>query len=172
MQPPHTYKRQQTINQHAHLGLVLDIISADLAIKPLTIIETIKMKYEYSISYWKAWHAKQHALRFLFGGRKETYNLLPEYMAAIKAANDGTRYSFKLGAINSNGETEFEGLFWAFGPSLHGFKFCKPVLTVNGIFLSGKYLGTVLTVIAKDPNGQLFPVAFALVEREKNETWG
>ena len=30
---------------------------------------------------------------------------------------------------------------------------------------------SLLTAIATDGNGQLFPVAFAIVEREKNETW-
>jgi len=71
---PHICNHHTPIKDHKQLtsalvgGLVLDIVRADLAIKPVTIIETVKMKYEYSISYWKSWHVKQHALRFLFGG--------------------------------------------------------------------------------------------------------
>ena len=51
-------------------GLIIDIVRADLDVKPVTIIEAVKLKAQYTISYWKAWQAKQHAFRFLFGAGK------------------------------------------------------------------------------------------------------
>jgi len=42
---------------------------------------------------------------------------------------------------------------------------------VDGSFLTGKYQGYLLMAVTTDANNQLFSLAFALVEREKNETW-
>ena len=42
---------------------------------------------------------------------------------------------------------------------------------MDGTFLSGKYKGTILTVVVADANDQLLPVAFAIVESESTESW-
>ena len=62
-------------------------------------------------------------------------------------------------------------VFWAFGPAVQGFSHCRPVLTMDGTFLCGKYKGTILTAIAADGNDQLLPVAFAIVENENTDSW-
>jgi hypothetical protein len=38
--------------------------------------------------------------------------------------------------------------------------------------LIGKYHGTLLIAISCDANNKLVPLAFALVERENNDSWG
>jgi len=62
-----------------------------------------------------------------------------------------------------------ERCFWAFGPCIEGFKYCKPVVQVDGTFLTGKYHATLLTTIAQDGNRNIFPLAFAIVEGETKE---
>ena len=42
---------------------------------------------------------------------------------------------------------------------------------VDGTFLIGKYRGTLMMVVAVDPEDQIVPMAFSLVEGEKNESW-
>jgi hypothetical protein len=44
---------------------------------------------------------------------------------------------------------------------------CHPVLSIDGTFLLGKYKGTLLVAISCDADNALVPLAFALVEREK-----
>jgi hypothetical protein len=38
--------------------------------------------------------------------------------------------------------------------------------------LIGKYRGTLLIAISCDANNKLVPLAFSLVERENNDSWG
>ncbi|RVW58989.1 Serine/threonine-protein phosphatase 7 long form-like [Vitis vinifera] len=66
----------------------------------------------------------------------------------------------------------FQRVFWAFHPSIEGFKHCCPVLTIDGTHLYGKYKGTVMIVMSCDGNNQLFPLAFALTEDENVDSWG
>jgi len=62
-----------------------------------------------------------------------------------------------------------ERCFWAFGPCIEDFKYCKLVVQVDGTFLTGKYHATLLTTIAQDGNRNIFPLAFAIVEGETKE---
>jgi hypothetical protein len=46
------------------------------------------------------------------------------------------------------------------------------VLSIDGTFLLGKYMGTLLVAISYDIDNTLVPLAFALVERENKDSWG
>ncbi|KAI0497022.1 hypothetical protein KFK09_023350 [Dendrobium nobile] len=70
-------------------------------------------------------------------------------------------------AINGS---RFKAIFWAFGPSINGWQHCRPVLSLDGTFLLGKYRGTLLAAVGIDANGGLFPLAFAIVESESNDS--
>ncbi|KAG9458796.1 hypothetical protein H6P81_003304 [Aristolochia fimbriata] len=61
--------------------------------------------------------------------------------------------------------------FKAFGPAIHGFQFCRPFISVDETHLYEKYKGCLLIATSFDGDNQLFPVAFALVEKENIDTW-
>ena len=61
-------------------------------------------------------------------------------------------------------------VFWSFAQTEHAFQFCRPVILVDGIFLTGKYIGTLMMAAVVDPEDQIVPMAFALVEEENNES--
>ncbi|XP_057746527.1 uncharacterized protein LOC130965781 [Arachis stenosperma] len=48
---------------------------------------------------------------------------------------------------------------------------CKPLISIDGMHLYGKYGGTLLLAIAQDGNSNILPVAFALVEGENAKSW-
>jgi hypothetical protein len=52
-----------------------------------------------------------------------------------------------------------------------GFAHCRPIISVDGTFLTGKYKGTLMTVVGMTAKNQLLSLAFALVESENNESW-
>ena len=56
--------------------------------------------------------------------------------------------------------------------SVEAFRHCRPVLSIDGTFLLGKYMGTLLVAIACDADNVLVPLAFALVDRENKDSWG
>ena len=46
------------------------------------------------------------------------------------------------------------------------------MLSIDGTFMLGKYMGTLLVAISCDADNALVPLAFALVERENKDSWG
>ncbi|GKV06937.1 hypothetical protein SLEP1_g18754 [Rubroshorea leprosula] len=48
---------------------------------------------------------------------------------------------------------------------------CRRVIGVDGAFLKGAYKGELLTAVGRDANNQMYPIAWAVVEVEKKETW-
>ncbi|GKV49409.1 hypothetical protein SLEP1_g56160 [Rubroshorea leprosula] len=48
---------------------------------------------------------------------------------------------------------------------------CRRVIGVDDAFLKGAYKGELLTTVVRDVNNQMYPIAWAVVEVEKRETW-
>ena len=63
-------------------------------------------------------------------------------------------------------------MFWSFKPSIEWFEHCRPVLSIDGTHLYGKYKGTLLIAMRCDGNNQLFPLAFSITEGENIDSWG
>jgi hypothetical protein len=62
-------------------------------------------------------------------------------------------------------------VFWSFAQMEHAFQFCRPVVLVDGTFLTKKYRGTLMMAAAVDPEDQIVPMTFALVEGKNNSSW-
>ena len=45
------------------------------------------------------------------------------------------------------------------------------MICIDGIFLTGRYKGQILTAIGVDCNNQIVPLAFAFVENENIDSW-
>ncbi|KAL6314964.1 hypothetical protein AAG906_029185 [Vitis piasezkii] len=89
---------------------------------------------------------------------------LPHFFIALEQANLGCVVISKtFPGIMENTEI-FQRVFWTFHPSIEGFKHCRPVLSIDGTHLYGKYKGTLMIAMGCDGNNQLFPLAFALTE--------
>ncbi|KAL5141829.1 hypothetical protein HKD37_09G025104 [Glycine soja] len=54
---------------------------------------------------------------------------------------------------------------------VEAFKYCKPIIQVDGTHLYGKYRGTLLMATSQDRNGGVLPLAFAVVEGETLTAW-
>ncbi|XP_028112708.1 uncharacterized protein LOC114310822 [Camellia sinensis] len=136
------------------------------------VIEDIKKTMNYSISYKKAWHARAKAIKMVFGDWDESYRQLPKFMHALQTSNPGTIVTWKH---RYTGHTTimpvFHFVFWSFKPVIDGFRYCRPVITIDGIFLYGKYTGALLVATIVTANGKILPLAFAVVDRESLESW-
>ncbi|XP_057548212.1 uncharacterized protein LOC130826660 [Amaranthus tricolor] len=85
---------------------------------------------------------------------------------AFKVKNSGA-----MGSPIDPTRVMFQRIFRAFGPSIKGFPHYRPLICIDGTHLYGKYKGTLMIAVAIDVNSQLFPLAFAVVEGESNDTW-
>ena len=140
------------------------------------IIDMVKQIFFHQVKYGKAWKAKQIAFKMLYGDWEEAYNRLPRLLGAMAATNPGMvhvvePYGEKTMMHNGRIVRVFGRAFWAFEQCVRAFEHCRPVISVDGTFLTGQYKGTLLVAIASDANNRLVPLAFALVEAENNVNW-
>uniref|UniRef100_A0A2N9EWJ4 SWIM-type domain-containing protein n=1 Tax=Fagus sylvatica TaxID=28930 RepID=A0A2N9EWJ4_FAGSY len=54
---------------------------------------------------------------------------------------------------------------------LHGFMHCRPVVSIDATHLYGKYEGKLMIAMATDANNGIYPLAFAVTEKESKNTW-
>ena len=137
---------------------------------------TVKEIFGYSVKYGKAWKAKQAAFQMLYGDWEQAYNRLPRLLGAMAATNPGMitvvePFGQKTREYKGATVRVFGRAFWAFGQCIRAFKHCRPVVSVDGTFLTGQFRGTILIAVAHDANDRLLPLAFALVTAENNDNW-
>ena len=126
----------------------------------MTLIEEL---FGYPVKYGKAWMAKANAIRMLRGDYEAAYNILPKMLAAIAHRNPGMRH--RVESIDG----VFRRAFWSFGQCIEAFTYCRPVLSIDGTFLTGKYKGTMMVAMAHSSNYNVLPVAFALVPSKHDD---
>ena len=129
-------------------------------------------KWGYEISYKKALDGKHKAIRQLFGNFSQSYIKLPRLFLVIEQANPGCVVIWKTCDINMPNTEIFQCVFWSFKPYIEGFEHCRPVMSIDGTHLYGKYKGTLLIAMGCDINNQLFPLAFVITEDENTDSWG
>ena len=91
---------------------------------------------------------------------------------AIEQTNPGCVVIWKTCEINMPNTEIFQRVFWLFKPSIEGFQYYRPVMSIDGTHLYGKYKGKLLIAMGCDENNQLFPLAFAITEGENTDRWG
>ncbi|KAF1893745.1 hypothetical protein Lal_00002267 [Lupinus albus] len=146
----------------------------DIPIKAL--VKEIGSRFGYTVTYRKAWIAKQLAISRIYGDLEGSYNELPRWLNAVQKFAPGTivRYEASrhfVGGIEDPTSFILDRVFWAFKPYIEGFAYCKPILQVDETFLTGKYTGTLLIASSQDGNRRIFLVVFAIVEGETKEAW-
>ena len=140
------------------------------------VIDLVKAIFHYKVKYGKACKAQQAAFKMLYGNWEEAYNRLPRLLLAMAATNPGMVHVVEPHGHQTlihNGRTirVFGRAFWAFEQCVRAFEHCRPVIAIDGTFLTGQYKGTLLVAIASDANNRVLPLAFALVEVKNNDNW-
>ena len=168
---------------HIHLtssvinNVIRNCVSKDPSIKVSVVRQMVKDRFGIEVTYKLAWCAKQQALLSIYGTWEDSYSLLPRFLKALQQCNPGivVEWFFKedndVGVYVRPNIRTFQRVFWAFRPSIEGFKFCKPLIAIDGTHLYGKYCHTLLTAIVEDGNKGIFALAFALVENEYITAW-
>ncbi|KAM7478613.1 hypothetical protein LguiA_026826 [Lonicera macranthoides] len=146
------------------------MVGIDPALRIGVIVVFIKEQYRYKVSYWKAWNAEQNAIETLFGNWKNSYAIMPTYLAAIAYHNEGTIYELRNNQCDDSYRV-FDKNFWALSGSIEGFVHCRPIISVDATHLRGKYNGKLFIAMAIDANEGIFPLAFGYGEEESYETW-
>ncbi|XP_025680343.1 uncharacterized protein [Arachis hypogaea] len=96
----HTCTRATISQDHSKLDsntfteAIKPLVEVDPSIRVKSVIAEVQSKFNYTISYRKAWLAKQKAVESIFGGWEASYEALPIWFEAIchkePSAVDGT----------------------------------------------------------------------------------
>jgi hypothetical protein len=119
-----------------------------------------------TVSYSKAWRAKEEVASKIRGSYEEGYKRLREYCHKIREYMPGSH-----AIVEVTTENRFRRIFIAFAPCLSGFQFCRPLIGLDGTHLKSKYLGVLLCATAVDAEGSLYPLAFGVVNNENDANW-
>ena len=137
--------------------------------RPKEIQQDIRRKLGINLSYQKAIRAKTTALQAINGTDEESYHALPKYCEDLNHNNPGSK--IVLDSTVDEAGQRFRRMFVCYSASAMGFKFCRPVLGLDGTHLNAKYRGVLLAATGLDANGCLFPLASAVVDAENDENW-
>src|SRR5512136_145527 len=83
-------------------------VVGNISFEPKSIIRHIENKFKYTISYAKAWRAKQKIIETRYGTFETSYDNLPRLLATIAQRNNNTYYDLhtlgrRVGGIGVRG---------------------------------------------------------------------
>ncbi|XP_059315746.1 uncharacterized protein LOC132066454 [Lycium ferocissimum] len=162
--------RKDHFNLNSHL-IATTLIPYIMVDPYKSVQEKIKGLHLFTPSYRKAQKGCKKAIEMVFGDFETSFKTLPRYMAALKYFNPGTVVEWEHESTTMQGEHIFKFFFWAYKPSIDGFKSCRPVISIDGTHLYGKYEMKLLIAVGIDANNNIFPLAYAIVARESFESW-
>ncbi|XP_061999021.1 uncharacterized protein LOC133716327 [Rosa rugosa] len=159
------YQNHKRLGSKVISTIMADKVRSDPLIKPKDIVKHFKHDYGFDIPYHMAYRGKEAANKMLHGSEAFGYSLLPWYINTLKRTNPGSY------CILDSLDNRFRRLFISYGACINGFKYCRPMLFLDGTFIKNKYKGMLLGACAKTGNKDVFPFSFAIVDAESKENW-
>ncbi|XP_076924141.1 uncharacterized protein LOC143586481 [Bidens hawaiensis] len=177
---------------------MLEQIEEDPNISLKAVQGQFRRKYGVSVHKMKAYRAKMKAYRAnmkaknrVEGDYKEQYSLLREYAAELVDKNPGSTVKIEVepptdpesttrqfkriyvaGIGRDGGEPWWlrrgEGVVMV-APAEKALN--KDLLGLDGAFMKGTFPGQMLTAVGLDSNNGIYPVCYAIVESESNNSW-
>ncbi|XP_015960200.2 uncharacterized protein LOC107484072 [Arachis duranensis] len=155
----HTCTRSTISQDHSKLDsktvaeAIKPLVEVDPSIKVKSVIADIQSKFNYTISYRKAWLAKQQAVESIFGSWEASYEALPIWFEAMCHKEPSAVVHFETMPAYQGDDLVpdirvLHRVFWSYYPCIRAFRHCKPVVQVDGTHLYGKYKGRHLSIRA------------------------
>ena len=121
------------------------------------------------LSSWTFYRAKAKAMGKIHGSVRDQYAILHDYCIQIMHQNPGSTALMKTTLLNE--KRLFERVYICLAACKAGFRYCRPLIGLDGCFLKGFCKGMMLVAIGIDANNSMLPIAYAIVEKENTETW-
>ncbi|GAU44905.1 hypothetical protein TSUD_400570 [Trifolium subterraneum] len=150
-------------------------------LKLVDIIERTQQKWNLKIGRTKAARARSLAFDIVDGSFREQYTRFNDYAHELLRSNHGSTIIVTTTPFQGDEDDlehpgrplypHFQRAYICFKGCKESFLKCRPIIGLDGAFLKGYYGGQILAAIGRDPNDQMLPIAFAVVEGETKETW-
>ncbi|TYK24382.1 protein FAR-RED ELONGATED HYPOCOTYL 3-like [Cucumis melo var. makuwa] len=119
-----------------------------------------------SISYQKAWCAREAVLNDIRKSSVESYKMLPRFAYILELNNPSSVVEYKVDV-----DSRFHYFFMILSVFTSGWQHCRPVISIDGTSMENKYGGTLLSASTSNVNDQIFHLAFCVVDYENNSSW-
>ncbi|KAK5834833.1 hypothetical protein PVK06_010511 [Gossypium arboreum] len=107
------------------------------------------------------------------GNHKDEFGLLWDYAHELRSKMPGSTIRMAVQRVTVDSLPHFKRFYVCFGVLKRGWKVgCRPLIGLDGCFLKGPFRSDFLTVVGRDANNQMFPIAWAMVEVECTNSWG
>ncbi|XP_070025425.1 uncharacterized protein [Nicotiana sylvestris] len=141
-------------------------------IKLRKLQELIRIKYGVYVGKSICARAKHQVMGQYLGDYKKEFARIYDYADMLRSTNRGSTVVVKTSKETIPGKEVFVGIYIC----LHACKVgwlegCRNVIGFDGAFLKGVCKGELLSCIGKDGNNQMYPIAWAVVEKETKHTW-
>ncbi|AAF18645.1 F5J5.10 [Arabidopsis thaliana] len=117
-------------------------------------------------SYSTALRGKMLHVSDVRGTPERSYTMLFSYLYMLEKVNPGT-----VTYVELEGEKKFKYLFIALGACIEGFRAMRKVIVVDATHLKTVYGGMLVIATAHDPNHHHYPLAFGIIDSEKDVSW-
>nr|XP_045086430.1 uncharacterized protein LOC109771369 [Aegilops tauschii subsp. strangulata] len=139
-----------------------------------TIISNLKQKHGIEVSIHMAYRARKLAKNVVLGDQKAQYHRIRDYLEAVLETNPGSRciVTTKHLKLHPSKNPRFHGLFICLNACKEGFlNGCRPFIGVDGCFIKLTTGQQILAATGRDGNNNIFPIAFAIVDKENTASW-
>ncbi|XP_014511415.1 uncharacterized protein LOC106770102 [Vigna radiata var. radiata] len=116
-----------------------------------------------------AYKEKAIASEQVDGSFKDQFKRIYDYANELLARNP--RSTMKVKVEDGGSGPIFKRFYCCLKACKDNFVSCRPIIGLDGAFLKGRYGGELLTVVGRDANDQMLPLAYAVVEVENKDTW-
>ena len=150
-------------------------------LKLITIMNRTIEKWGLEINLNKSYRAEGKAIDMIDGSFRDQYTNIYDYTHELMSLNEGSTVRVSTMPFQGNEEDaerhgavlcpHFQMIYICFKACKDNFFKCRPVIGLDGCFLKGYYGGQLLAAIGRDPNDQMLPISFAVVEGETKDSW-
>ncbi|XP_010541802.1 PREDICTED: uncharacterized protein LOC104815186 [Tarenaya hassleriana] len=130
-------------------------------------VDKVKAKYGTTVTYLTALRGKHKVKSEIRGDPTEHFRKLSGWLHMLQKRNPETIVGLEL---DKDGKS-FKYLFFALGAAARGWNYMRKVVAIDATFLTGQYKGTLAVATAQDGDHHLYPLAWGVIDIEKDASW-
>ncbi|XP_012852893.1 PREDICTED: uncharacterized protein LOC105972477 [Erythranthe guttata] len=129
-----------------------------------------KKECKLLFSTHQMYRATKRANELNRGTHVEQYGLIWRYAEEIRRTNPGT--TIKIKTKPAGEDLRFKRIYICWGALKRGLmEGCRRMIFLDGCHLKSTYGGILLCAVGIDANNGMYPFAYAVVEKEKKDSW-
>ena len=149
-----------------------DVIAGIPVMKPRHLKALVRRELGVFITDKTCKNVRRLVLRKIEQQFVEDFKVLNNYAMELRATNPGSNMVVVSGRQSQDALPIFQKMYICLTAVREGFLVgCKRLIGLDGCFLKGLMKGQLLVAVERDGNNHMFPIAWAVVEKETSESW-